>query len=512
MPHHFNCCVPGCTNSFRNSPELQFYRIPKDERLRKTYKIILKNETLRLDSRVTRICSSHFEGGTKLSRSHLPTIFPWTKQPSQRRVLKRLSPQKKNTQVKKQRKAPSCTNPSHDNLQQQPTIEEACDQNGPQAVSTQTDLTVEELCLITDREKNLQTQVKNLQTEVNELKCALLNLNKEHEMVKEDNAKLKLKVSQLQSKINKPRFDIEKYKDNPEDIIFYTGLPDYDALMLVYNIVKDSAKNINYDTDKTSVVVEGQRKIGRPRVLSTFEEFILTLMRIRLGLFEKDLSHRFSVAPMTVSRVTKAWCRFLRCEFEPLIRIPTAKEINLYMPAVFKHFYPNLTVIVDCTEIELEKPSSLDAQSACYSSYKSKTTAKALLGITPSGALCFVSQFFPGSISDKEITMQSGFLNNLRPGDQVMADKGFNCQDELASVGASLVTPAFLKGSHQFSKSDTEYNKKVASLRIHVERLMERIKNWHIFDHRIPVVLSPIASDILIVVCALSNFHPPLIN
>lgn len=195
----------------------------------------------------------------------------------------------------------------------------------------------------------------------------------------------------------------------------------------MYYIVRDSAININYDTEKTSLNCEGKRRVGRPRVLSTFEEFILVLMRLRLGLFEKDLAHRFSVCLMTVSRVTRAWIQFHRSEFEPLIRIPTSKEISFYTPPVFKQFYPQLTVIVDCTEIELEKPSSLDAQSACYSTYKSKTTAKALLGITPSGTLCFASEFFPGSISDKEITKQSGFLKKLRPGDQVMADKGFNC-------------------------------------------------------------------------------------
>ena len=119
MPHHFNCCVPGCFNSFRNSPELQFYRIPKDKGLRKTYKVILMNETLKLDSQLTRICSSHFEGGTKLSRSHLPSIFPWSKEPSQRRVLKRHSPQKENIQVSKKAKA---TKQSTD-LKQQPPVE-----------------------------------------------------------------------------------------------------------------------------------------------------------------------------------------------------------------------------------------------------------------------------------------------------------------------------------------------------------------------------------------------------
>ena len=135
-----------------------------------------------------------------------------------------------------------------------------------------------------------------------------------------------------------------------------------------------------------------------------------------------------------------------------------------------------------------------------------------MLGITPSGVLCFVSDLFPGSTSDKEITVLSGFLEKLNHGDQVMADKGFNCQDELASVGASPVIPTFLDKKVQFSSKETKHNKVVASLRVHVERLMERIKNWHIFDRKIPITLAPIASDMLVVVSALTNFHPPLIN
>lgn len=60
---------------------------------------------------------------------------------------------------------------------------------------------------------------------------------------------------------------------------------------------------------------------------------------------------------------------------------------------------------------------------------------KPLLGITPSGVVSFDSEQFPGSTSDQEITIQSGLLGKLRKGGEIMADKGFNCQDELASIG-----------------------------------------------------------------------------
>lgn len=137
---------------------------------------------------------------------------------------------------------------------------------------------------------------------------------------------------------------------------------------------------------------------------------------------------------------------------------------------------------------------------------------KALVGITPSGATAFISELYLGSISDKKITAKSGLLNHLQQDVEVMADKGFLIQDELASVGAVLTMPAFLKERKQFSKEEAAKNKKVACLRFHVERCMERIKNWHILDSKIPISLAPFASDIFIAIAALTSFQPPLIS
>ncbi|KAK3744934.1 hypothetical protein QZH41_007780 [Actinostola sp. cb2023] len=80
---------------------LQYAEIPKDVELRKTYKVILRNETLKLDSQGTRVCSAHFEGGEKICRNHLPTIFPWIKEKKERRELKRQLPQESIQRVKK---------------------------------------------------------------------------------------------------------------------------------------------------------------------------------------------------------------------------------------------------------------------------------------------------------------------------------------------------------------------------------------------------------------------------
>ena len=75
-------------------------------------------------------------------------------------------------------------------------------------------------------------------------------------------------------------------------------------------------------------------------------------------------------------------------------------------------------------------PSSLLLNSELFSSYKNNATLKCLVGITPGGAFFFVSQLYNGHISDREIVMRSGFLEQqFTNGDSVMADKGFTIED-----------------------------------------------------------------------------------
>ena len=191
-----------------------------------------------------------------------------------------------------------------------------------------------------------------------------------------------------------------------------------------YSLIEESAKQISHGNYER--VYFQQPNIGRPRSLTKFQEFIVVLMRLRLGLFEGDLAHRFEVSESTISVIVRTWVKFLRSEFEPLIKMPARDVFRFHSRKIFKKLFPKVALIIYCTEVKMDRPSALDSQSACYSSYKSKPTMKALIGITPSGVLAFVSDFFPGSTSEKEITQMTGLLNELEHGDEIMADKGFN--------------------------------------------------------------------------------------
>ena len=77
---------------------------------------------------------------------------------------------------------------------------------------------------------------------------------------------------------------------------------------------------------------------------------------------------------------------------------PSREVIVKTMAEVFKDKYPSKRVIIACTEIRCEMPSSLLLNTELFSSYKNNTTLKGLIGIAPKAAVTFISQLYSGSI------------------------------------------------------------------------------------------------------------------
>ena len=104
-------------------------------------------------------------------------------------------------------------------------------------------------------------------------------------------------------------------------------------------------------------------------------------------------------------------------EFGQLIRWPHREIIWKNLPDCFKPDYPKTTCIIDCSEIFIERATSLYARSQTYSYYKSHNTAKLLVAVSPTGAVIFISKCWGGRALDKHITTYSGFLDHLINGD-----------------------------------------------------------------------------------------------
>ena len=221
---------------------------------------------------------------------------------------------------------------------------------------------------------------------------------------------------------------------------------------------------------------------------------------------------KFNIIQATVSKLFISWANFLSCILGSQRLWPTREQVKREMPRVFREKFPNVRVVIDCTEIYVQTPWSLLRNSEMFSNYKKNTTFKCLIGITPAGAVSFVSTLYCGNISDKHITRMSGLLDLLEEGDDVMADKGFVIDDLLTPKGCGLIIPHFLSSYEQFTEEQNIDNQAIANARVHVERAIRRVKEFHFFDSPLPLNVAGSINQIWSICCLLTNFQGPLIK
>ena len=106
----------------------------------------------------------------------------------------------------------------------------------------------------------------------------------------------------------------------------------------------------------------------------------------------------------------------------------------------------------------------------------------------------------------------SGLLDKLEAGDELLADKGFLIQDLLTPIGVHLNIPPFLDSRAQMPTDNVLLTKKIARLRVHVERAIGHIKEYSILHNTLPAAMWDSINEIIYVCCMLTNFSPPLVS
>lgn len=92
-----------------------------------------------------------------------------------------------------------------------------------------------------------------------------------------------------------------------------------------------------------------------------------------------------------------------------------------------------------------------------------------------------------------------------------MADRGFTVEDILP-LGVSLNITPFLGMSDQMPPEDVIATQQIASLRIHVERVIYKVKNFNIFDGVIPLRQFGVVNQMWSVCAMLCNMQDPIIS
>jgi len=247
-------------------------------------------------------------------------------------------------------------------------------------------------------------------------------------------------------------FNEEQFLNDDGKVLYYTGLPNGELLQNMFQLV---------------VPYPGQRREYY------WQSLIVTLMKLRLNFGHQDLAYRVGVSMSTICRRFQDMLDLMYTRLDFLISWPDREQLRKTMPLCFRPTYGlKVAAIIDCYEIKVEKPSNLLAKASTWSQYKQANTVKVLIAIAPQGVTTFVSDSWGGRVSDKHLTRESGLLKNLLPGDIILADRGFDVAEEVGLAQASLCIPAFTKGVSQLSPTEIEKTRKLANVRIHVERVI----------------------------------------
>ncbi|XP_054720568.1 uncharacterized protein LOC129230193 [Uloborus diversus] len=179
---------------------------------------------------------------------------------------------------------------------------------------------------------------------------------------------MQLELSKVKDNLKKITLNEDSFKDNDDKVKYFTGLPTYALLLIIFDVVQHHLK----ETPQSA--------------LSKFQKLLLTLMHLRLNFDFTDLAYRFGVSKSTSSRAFEDCLYVMHKRFSRMVSWPERSDLVEKVPSSFLDaFGKKATIIIDCFEIKIEKPSNVVAAAQSYSHYKSSNTAKYLIGISPQG-------------------------------------------------------------------------------------------------------------------------------
>ncbi|XP_028429965.1 THAP domain-containing protein 4-like [Perca flavescens] len=323
------CCAVGCNNN-KGDPKISFYRLPQDENRRHQWLAAIKRTDWTPTSN-TRLCSAHFVCGVKsqnpLNPDFVPTIFPYLSSPNKRKRINQMT-RFKQTQKLKRKRAVSLdrqeTGKEEEGVEMDKDDRQEFDREdrheldeddgqeidgGDEERSGGEDgheLDGEEGQEIDREEPGMET---SSDVGLSQGSCGNASCEATMKQLNEECVRLQTEIWKLKGQVKSLSFDQESLKDKDYKVHKLTGLPSYVKLIVVFSFISSFLKL------KSS--------------LSPFQQFLLTLMRLRMNLPLFFLAHVFHVSMSTAGRVFNNTLNVMNVRLCNIIKWPSRDQILL---------------------------------------------------------------------------------------------------------------------------------------------------------------------------------------
>lgn len=150
-----------------------------------------------------------------------------------------------------------------------------------------------------------QAEYNNLSQKYDQLKTEYGNMRQDFYKLKEENARFK-------EELQKSRFSFSMVKVNAAHFLFLTGLTSVIFSWLMTKI-KDCV-------------------LKQTESLMLEDHLLVVLMKLRLGLGNRDIAYRFKISERTVSNILRSWLPVMANLLKSLIKRPSKGAVLKNMP------------------------------------------------------------------------------------------------------------------------------------------------------------------------------------
>ena len=142
---------------------------------------------------------------------------------------------------------------------------------------------------------------------------------------------------------NRCVFTIDKFIDNDRIILYYTGFKTFEQFMLLFNVLGPCTNKLPVKTH-----------------LKPTDQLFMTLMKLRQASDDFEISLLFDLTEKEVAKIFICWINFLFFQLSKIDFWPSGKVVRETMSMQFQKLFPSTRVIIDATEIPIQKPSHTD--------------------------------------------------------------------------------------------------------------------------------------------------------